>query len=73
MFVSGNERNPEPTILVVIIGAAVAGEFDGCSHFLEDLQVIVQAAFGDADLLGAVGGGAGTFEMDQIVEADESM
>lgn len=67
----GNKRDAEPAIFVIIIGAAVTGEFNGRAHFLEDLQVIVQAAFGNADLFGAPGGGAGAFQMDKVVEADE--
>lgn len=69
----GDERNTEPAVFVIIIGAAVAREFDGRAHFLKDLQVIVQAAFGDADLLGTVRRSAGTFEVDEIIKADESM
>lgn len=73
MIVFGNEGDAEPSVLIVIVSAAIAGKLDGRPHFFEDPQVIVQAAFGYADLLGAVGGSAGTFQMDKIVEADKPM
>lgn len=67
----GNEGYAEPANFVIIVGATVAGEFDGGAHLFEDPEVVVEATFGDADLVGAVGGGAGGFQGDKIVEADE--
>ena len=68
-----DEGDAEAAVFVVVVGAAVAGEFNGGAHFLKDLKVVVEAAFGNADFVGAVGGFAGGFEMDKIVEADQAM
>ena len=68
-----DKGDAETAVFVVVVGAAIAGEFDGGTHFLKDLKVVVEAAFGDADLVGTVGGFAGGFEMDKIVEADQAM
>ena len=70
---AAEEGDAEPSFFVVVVGAPVTGELDGGAHFLEDLQIIVQAAFGDADPVGAIGWFAGCFEVDQIVEPDEAI
>ena len=72
-YSAGNEGDTEPAFLVIIIGSPVTGEFDRGAHLFENLEIIVEAAFGDADLVGAIGGFAGGFEMDEIVETDEPM
>jgi len=72
-FVPGDKGDPEPPFFFVEVGSAVAGELDRGSHFLEDLKIIIEAAFGDADLVGAVGRSAGGFEGNQVVKTDEAM
>ena len=71
--VSGDKRDPESPIFIIIVGAPIAGESDGRPHFFQHLEIVVEAAFGNADFVGAVGGCAGTFEMDEIVEPDKAM
>jgi len=51
----------------------VAGEPDGRAHLLQHLEIIIKAAFGNADLVGAVGGCACALEMDEMVEPDKAM
>jgi hypothetical protein len=67
------EGDAKPAFFVVVVGTPVTGELDGGAHFLEDLEIVIQAAFGDADAVGAVGRFAGCFEMDEIVEPDEAV
>jgi hypothetical protein len=67
------EGDAEPAFFVVVVGTPVTGELDGSAHFLEDLEIVIQAAFGDADPVGAVGRFAGCFEMDEIVEPDKAV
>ena len=55
----GDKGDAEPTVLIVIIGATIARELDGGAHLFEDLEVVVKATLGNADLVGTVGGFAG--------------
>ena len=63
----------KPPLFTIIISAAVTGEFDRGAHFLEELQIIVEAPFGDANFLGAIGWGSGALEVDEIVEPDKAV
>lgn len=69
----GDEGDAEAAVFDIVVGAAIPGEFYGGAHFFENPEVVVEAAFGDAELVGTVGGFAGGFQMDEIVEADESI
>ena len=73
MFAVAEEGDAKPAFFVVVVGAPVTGELDGSAHFLEDLEVVIQAAFRDADAIGAIGWFAGCFEMDKIIEPDEAI
>ena len=72
-MVFGNKGNAEAAFFTIIIRSAVAGEFDWRTHFLEHFQVVIEATFGDADLVGAVSWRAGGFQMDQIVQPDKAV
>lgn len=72
-YAFGNEGDAEAAFFVVIIGTAITGEFDRRAHFLEDLEIVVETAFGDTDLVGTVRGGARGFQMNEIIEANKPM
>ena len=59
--------------LGVIVGPASAGEFERCAHVLQDLEIIIEAAFGDANFVRAVGGRTGALVIDKVVQPDQAM
>jgi hypothetical protein len=72
-YAFGDEGDAEAAFFVIVVCPPITGELDGGAHFLEDLEIVVEAAFGDADLMGTVRRGASGFKMDEIVEADQAM
>jgi hypothetical protein len=69
----GQETNSETTIFEVIVTFAGARVDDGGAEFLHEADVLVHAAFRHADLLRQLGGGAGAFDADQVVDPVESL
>ena len=59
------------TAFRIIIRPPPSREANGRPHFFQDLQVIVQAAFRNADLVGAIGRRAGALVIDEMVQADK--
>lgn len=59
--------------LRVIICSAAPGEPDGCSHFLQQPEVIEKAAFRNSDLMRAIGRRTGTLVIDKVIKPDEAM
>ena len=57
----GDKGDAEPPYFIVVIRTAIAGEFNRSAHLFEDLEIVIEAAFRDADFGGAIGGCAGGF------------
>jgi hypothetical protein len=73
MFLPRQERDMEVAPFGIIIGPAPPGELDRCPHIFEELQVIIKTAFGDPNLLGAIGRRAGTLVRNKVIEADQAV
>jgi hypothetical protein len=63
----GDKGDAETTLFIIIIGAAVAGEFNGRAHLFENFEVVIEATLGNADFVGAVRRFSGGLQMDKIV------
>ena len=60
----GNKGNAEPAFFVVVVGATITRELDRRAHLFENLEIVVEAALGDADLVSTVCRLAGGLEVD---------